>query len=108
MQCVPFLLPDCRLLTTAVVHRWLYDKPGILHRDLSLRNIMCRIVNEINAHGQEEQKVYGVVTEYDLSSWTEHLKGDYTRTSQQRTGTPPYMAQELLKGTSTSHLYRHD
>ena len=69
---------------------------------------MCRIVKEINANGQEEQKVYGVLTDYDLSSWTEHLKGDYTRTSQQRTGTPPYMAQELLKGTSTSHLYRHD
>ena len=53
-------------------------------------------------------KVYGVLTDYDLSSWTNSLNPDYTKTSQQRTGTPPYMAQELLKGTSPLHLYRHD
>jgi len=52
--------------------------------------------------------VYGVLTDYDLSSWKEELKTDYTRTSQQRTGTPPYMAYELLMGTSRTHLYRHD
>ena len=49
-----------------------------------------------------------MLTDYDLSSWTEDLKPSYTRTSQQRTGTPPYMAQELLRGTSPIHLYRHD
>ena len=75
---------------------------------MSLRNIMCRIEEGINAKGQQERKVYGVLTDYDLSSWTEHLKGDYTRTSQQRTGTPPYMAQELLEPKCTNHLYRHD
>jgi len=52
--------------------------------------------------------VYGVLTDYDLSSWKEELKTDYTMTSQQRTGTPPYMAHELLMGTSRTHLYRHD
>ena len=36
------------------------------------------------------------------------LKEGYTRTSQQRTGTPPYIAQDLLRGTSPIHLYRHD
>ena len=65
---------------------------------------MCRIDTE----GQREPKVYGVLTDYDLSSWKEVLKGDYTRTSQQRTGTPPYMAGELLEPRCTSHLYRHD
>ncbi|KAF9644765.1 hypothetical protein BDM02DRAFT_872738 [Thelephora ganbajun] len=69
---------------------------------------MCRYIEEVNALGEREQQVYGVLTDYDLSSWTKDLKTDYTRTSQQRTGTPPYMAQELLKGTSTTHLYRHD
>ena len=69
---------------------------------------MCRIEEGIDAKGQQERKVYGVLTDYDLSSWTEHLKGDYTRTSQQRTGTPPYMAQELLEPKCTNHLYRHD
>ena len=86
-----------------VVHRRLYDKPGILHRDLSLHNIMCRIDTE----GQQEQEVYGVLTDYDLSSWKEDLKGDYTRTSQ-RTGTPPYMTGELLQPRCTNHLYRRN
>ena len=69
---------------------------------------MCRLVMEKNARDEQERKVYGVLTDYDLSSWKEDLKRDYTRTSQQRTGTPPYMAQELLQGTSPIHLYRHD
>jgi len=64
---------------------------------------MCRIVKvEDNAH------VYGVLTDYNLSSWGASLKSDYTKTSQQRTGAPPYMAYELLRGESDIHLYRHD
>ncbi|KAF9644498.1 hypothetical protein BDM02DRAFT_3272377 [Thelephora ganbajun] len=95
-------------LDIVCVHRWLHDCPGILHRDLSPNNIMYRYIEDVNAEGEREQQVYGVLTDYDLSSWTKDLKTDYSRTSQQRTGTPPYMAQELLKGTSTTHLYRHD
>ena len=82
-----------------LVHRWLFEDAGILHRDLSLNNIMYRIVNE---------KVYGVLTDYDLSSWTASLTSGYTKTSQQRTGTPPFMASGLLDGTDAVHLYRHD
>jgi len=92
----------------ACIHRWLHDNPGILHRDLSLNNIMWRFIVEMSAEEKPETRIYGVLTDYDLSSWTEDLKSDYTRPSQQRTGTPPYMAQELLKGTSLTHLYRHD
>jgi serine/threonine protein kinase len=70
---------------------------------------MCRLVKECNAaRGNKEPKVYGVLTDYDLSSRQKDLKGDYIQTSQQRTGTPPYMAQELLQRTSKIHLYRHD
>ena len=91
------------------VHRWLHDRVGILHRDLSLNNIMCRIIKEKNKAGVREIKeVYGVLTDYDLSSWTASLTLDYTKTSQQRTGTPPFMAHGLLDGTDTLHLYRHD
>ena len=50
----------------------------------------------------------GVLTDYDLSSWVSTLNPDYTKTSQQRTGTPPYMANGLLDGTDVVHLYRHD
>jgi len=90
------------------VHQWLYKYAGILHRDLSPNNIMWRFIEEKNAQGSMEQRVYGVLTDYDLSSFTATMNSDYRRTSQQRTGTPPYMAQELLKGTSSVHLYRHD
>ena len=53
-------------------------------------------------------KVYGVLTDFDLSSWKAALTADYSKTSQQRTGTPPYMAYGLLNGTDPLHLYRHD
>jgi len=82
-----------------IVHRWLYEVAGILHRDLSMSNIMYRIIGG---------KVYGVLTDYDLSSWVASLNSDYTKTSQQRTGTPPFMAYELLNGSKAPHMYRHD
>ena len=85
---------------TGLVHRWLYEVAGILHRDLSMKNIMYRIV---------KGKVHGVLMDYDLSSWTKKLTSDYAKTSQQRTGTPPFMAYELLDpNIDMLHLYRHD
>jgi hypothetical protein len=90
------------------VHRWLLDHAGILHRDLSLDNIMYRIIEAMNDAGVMEEKVYGVLTDYDLSSRAASLTTDYAQTSEQRTGTPPYMAHGLLDGTDTLHLYRHD
>ena len=81
--------------------------PGILHRDLSPNNIMYRMIKGWNGK-EETEYVYGVLTDYDLSSWAASLTGDYTKTLQQRTGTPPYMAHELLTGESDIHLYRHD
>src|SRR5712691_3711440 len=84
---------------TDVVRRWLYEIPGILHRDLSMNNIMHRTIGG---------KVHGVLTDYDLSSWMASLNSDYSKTSQQRTGTPPFMAYGLPDGKDTLHLYRHD
>ena len=69
---------------------------------------MYRIVKEKNAEGVVEEKVYGVLMDFDLSSWTKDIKEDYSKTSQQRTGTPPFMAYELLDGSDALHLYRHD
>jgi len=66
---------------------------------------MCRFDKETKG---KPRTVYGVLTDYDLSSWTGSMNPDYTKTSQQLTGTPLYMAQELLRGTSPLHLYRHD
>ena len=64
---------------------------------------MCRYKIE-----EGERKVYGVLMDFDLSSWKEALKGDNTMASQQWAGTPPYMALELLVEKSCTHLYRHD
>ena len=69
---------------------------------------MYRFVEEMNGEGGRERKVHGVLTDYDLSSWKEDLKNDCMGTSPQRMGTSMYMAQELLNGTSSTHLYRHD
>ena len=70
---------------------------------------MCRIIKVMNEAGVREIKnVCGVLTDYDISSWTGPLISDYTKTSQQRTGTPPFMAHGLLDGTDALHLYRHD
>ena len=52
--------------------------------------------------------MYGVLVDYDLASWKDSLAKDYKRTSEQRTGTPPFMAHRLLDGTDPLHLYRHD
>ena len=99
MRYVPSLISQLAPTHTRLVHRWLYEKVGILHRDLSLTNIMCRMVNK---------QVCGVLTDFDLLSWTASLTGDYTKTSQQQTRTPPYMAHGSLGGVDPIHLYRHD
>ncbi|KAK0448042.1 hypothetical protein EV421DRAFT_1658879, partial [Armillaria borealis] len=79
-------------------HKWLYEHPKILHRDISMANIMYRIDSAGN--------IFGVLNDFDLSS----LIPIDEATSLRRTGTPPYMAFDLLKEEKDSgpHLYRHD
>ena len=100
VACSACFSPGSRLLRThsIIVHRWLYGA-GILHWDMSPNNIMYRI---------SEGRVCGVLTDYDLASWTASLASDYTKSSRRRTGTPPFMANALLDGTDRLHLYRHD
>ncbi|KAK0451397.1 uncharacterized protein EV420DRAFT_1766426 [Desarmillaria tabescens] len=76
-------------------HRWLFDHPKILHRDISMTNVMYR-----RRHGQ----VCGVLNDFDLSSFLPLRDAS----SLHRTGTAPYMACDLLRATDISHLYRHD
>ncbi|KAK0200837.1 hypothetical protein DFS33DRAFT_1507565 [Desarmillaria ectypa] len=81
------------------IHKWLYDHPGIIHRDISTGNIMWR--RTVDNH------LRGVLNDFDLSSFR-----DDTTSLVQRTGTLPYMAYELLvdneNGYPPKHLYRHD
>ncbi|KAK0478865.1 hypothetical protein IW261DRAFT_1481308 [Armillaria novae-zelandiae] len=81
------------------IHKWLYDHPRILHRDISPGNIMWRRTSD----GQ----IRGVLNDFDLSSLRD-VPGAF---SLQCTGTLPYMAYELLidkNGQPPKHLYRHD
>ncbi|KAJ7679249.1 hypothetical protein DFH06DRAFT_507547 [Mycena polygramma] len=77
-------------------HRWLYEKPKILHRDVSINNLMFRKV---------DGKVYGVLNDYDLAEFHDR---DSPPASKQRTGTRPYMAADLLVPIPPKHLFRHD
>ncbi|KAF8798526.1 hypothetical protein BYT27DRAFT_7150876 [Phlegmacium glaucopus] len=78
-------------------YRWLYEEAKVIHRDVSLNNIMYR---------QKDDYLYGVLSDYDLS--LSLLRQNPGPTSNQRTGTKPYMAIDLLHPTPPTHLYRHD
>ncbi|KAJ7718758.1 hypothetical protein DFH07DRAFT_933460 [Mycena maculata] len=78
-------------------YRWLYEKAGIMHRDISRNNLMYRKISG---------KVYGVLNDFDLSVL---LANEPRSTSKQRTGTEPYMALDLLvTGPPPPHIYRFD
>ncbi|KAK0474731.1 hypothetical protein EDD18DRAFT_1298695 [Armillaria luteobubalina] len=76
-------------------HRWLFDHPKILHRDISMTNVMYR---------RRKGQVCGVLNDFDLSSFYPLLESS----SLHRTGTAPYMSRDLLKPADVAHLYRHD
>ncbi|PBK72017.1 hypothetical protein ARMSODRAFT_1017003 [Armillaria solidipes] len=82
------------------IHKWLYDHPRILHRDISTNNIMWR--RTVSGH------LRGVLNDFDLSSF----RDDTGTSSVEYTGTLPYMAYELFdddeNGNPPKHLYRHD
>jgi hypothetical protein len=73
---------------------------GVLHRDVSLGNLMW--------YWGENNTLMGVLNDYDLSSLTTAQGPE----GNERTGTVPFMALDLLteKGQrgEVKHLYRHD
>ncbi|KAJ3800289.1 protein kinase [Lentinula aff. detonsa] len=78
------------------IHQWLYECVGILHRDLSIGNIMFRRI---------DGKVYGVLNDFDLSSFVRVM--DKGPSSNERTGTRPFMSPDP-PSWKRGHLYRHD
>jgi len=56
---------------------------GIIHRDISLNNIMYR---------KKDDKIIGVLIDWDLSVLVDPKPGEepFGSTSKQRTGTKPY------------------
>ncbi|KAK0213999.1 hypothetical protein IW262DRAFT_289479 [Armillaria fumosa] len=77
------------------VHRWVYDHARIIHRDISMTNLMWRKRNGI---------ICGVLNDFDLSSHRDRKSASALR----RTGTGPYYACDLLKEDPPVHIYRHD
>ncbi|KAG1903595.1 uncharacterized protein F5891DRAFT_1210137 [Suillus fuscotomentosus] len=74
-------------------------KEGVYHRDVSPGNLMWY---------WKDKKRIGVLNDYDISS----LANDQGPRGNERTGTVPFMARELLtedgQRGKVKHLYRHD
>ncbi|KAF8501875.1 hypothetical protein BU17DRAFT_58828, partial [Hysterangium stoloniferum] len=77
---------------------WLYQTSKILHRDISLGNLMFR---------HEKDDIFGVLNGFDLACYVNETENHPA--SKQRTGTRPFMSIDLINPTSpVKHLYRHD
>ncbi|KAJ7882819.1 hypothetical protein B0H14DRAFT_1458935 [Mycena olivaceomarginata] len=77
-------------------YRWLFETVKIIHRDISLSNLMFK---------RMDGRLYGVLNDLDLAIQYDEVR---LSTSKQRTGTKPYMARDLLVANPPKHLYRHD
>ncbi|KAJ3913470.1 hypothetical protein F5877DRAFT_52331, partial [Lentinula edodes] len=79
-------------------HYWGWKYPRILHRDISIGNIMVR---------EKDRQKYGVLNDWDLAIWLNERKEGST--SKFRTGTKPYMAHEQHSSDwQGPHRFRHD
>lgn len=103
-----------------LAHHWIYKTSGILHRDISISNIMFR------REGKRSVSVSGVLCDWDLARDSENARSPDTtglhamqdsdgeedvviEIARYRTGTGPFMALDLLQErTVPPHLYRHD
>ena len=84
-----------------IAHRVVYKRAGILHRDLSINNVMF---------GVRSEKPYGILIDWDLAIDVKPREdGGDGESSRYRTGTGPFMAIDLLRlKMGPPHYYRHD
>ncbi|EIM91104.1 uncharacterized protein STEHIDRAFT_165501 [Stereum hirsutum FP-91666 SS1] len=85
-------------------HYVVYTKAGILHRDLSVNNIMF-------TRDPVTNRAIGVLNDWDLAIPVNRSEYNVEKpTSHHRTGTATFMSLELLKDSNRTipHLYRHD
>ncbi|TFY66126.1 hypothetical protein EVG20_g4961 [Dentipellis fragilis] len=82
------------------VHRVVYVKAGVLHRDLSTGNLMFNRDKRDNA--------YGILNDWDLCEEADTNPKADTAPFRQRAGTLPFMAMDLLCENPPVHRYRHD
>ncbi|KAK7036646.1 hypothetical protein VNI00_011579 [Paramarasmius palmivorus] len=86
---------------TVLCHQWLVLYPQIMHRDISVNNLMFR---------REDGKVYGVLNDLDLAVFIEERAEP---SSKHRTGTKPFIALDLLNPKNAypnddKHYARYD
>jgi len=78
----------------------LTSEKGILHRDISIGNVMFRV--------DEGGKKRGVLRDWDLALVEDHEGHQSRGPDTRRTGTVPFMAIDLLNGADQTHFARHD
>ncbi|KAJ7649793.1 hypothetical protein FB45DRAFT_3290 [Roridomyces roridus] len=78
-------------------YRWLVEVARILHRDISVKNLMYR---------RKDGQICGVLNDFDLSHFMDDESSPVP--AGQRIGTVPYMARDLLLSNPYPHLPRHD
>lgn len=83
-------------------HRSLYQTAGILHRDISIHNIMLASPDNPRADGR-----CGFLIDLDMAIEIGAPSGAPPSGAQHRTGTMEFMAIEVLRGAE-NHTYRHD
>ncbi|KAF8347999.1 hypothetical protein F5887DRAFT_1281048 [Amanita rubescens] len=79
-------------------HYTAYRRGRVLHRDLSINNLMC---------DKKRTGHIGVLLDWDLASLIDELNAVIPSNAQHRTGTIPFMSISLLRG-NTPHRYCHD
>ncbi|KAJ3529931.1 hypothetical protein NM688_g7784 [Phlebia brevispora] len=111
----PLFAESCELIPV-MVHQMidclddLWTKVRMLHRDISLSNIM---------YEKRGDYYHFILIDFDMAVVVPVNEASYTESSRHRTGTLPFMAQELIcdawtalqRGTCwipIKHLFRHD
>lgn len=90
-----------RLLNISLVHHHAWRTAQVLHRDLSPSNLMCTFDKVSN-------QPIGVLNDWDHAVMGHTDRNPPPPSVDNRTGTPPFMALELLVATTATHFYRHD
>ncbi|TFY75704.1 hypothetical protein EWM64_g8308 [Hericium alpestre] len=89
-----------RLLGQVVICLQRLRSINILHRDISVGNILCE--------ERPDHKFDAIVNDFDLATRIKDDGSPEVSLSNHRTGTLPFMALELLRKQTIQHRLRHD
>lgn len=98
-ECIDITLVCKRLILTcqlSVVHHDLYERGGILHRDINPYNLMV----------EQDDDSQGVLIDLDLAVRTDDNRIGFR--SNTRTQCTAFLAMDLLTQSPPLHQYRHD